>query len=537
MMHNDKTMYIASRGQGKTFLTALFCVCMAILYPRTKIVVAAPTKKQGIEIISKINDDFMKLHTWGSELLCREITDISLSINDAHVYFKSGSWIKVVTANDNARSGRANVLVCDEFVKIDQEIIDTVLKPFLTAPRNPGYLDKPEYAHLSEDNKELYMSSAWYQSHWSYDLFKSFFANMLDDTKKYFICDLPYQLPIREGLLKKKKVEDDMSEATFDEVKFSMEYGGFWFGNTDGSFFSMKDVEKQRKLRLPFYPPSTQIASNKSVKFNIPDLVANERRILSVDIALMASRRHKNDATAVFVNSAIPTNDNKYIGNIVYCDAYEGKTTDELALIIRRMFDDYKCTDLVIDSNGVGMGVLDLLLRDVFDAETGKVYPALSCCNNKDIADRCKVNNAQKVIWAIKANAQFNTEICTALRSGLQNRKLNLLVPEDEAEKILEDKYKINKLNLSEKALLMLPYIQTTFLMYELINLNYEVKGTNIKIIEQAGKRKDRYSSLAYNYWVMNQIEREELQSQKTGFSIDDFADSIKRMNKRPTMY
>ena len=44
-------------------------------------------------------------------------------------------------------------------VKLDT--INTVLKRFLTAPRQPGYLNNPEYSHLLERNKEIYMSSAW----------------------------------------------------------------------------------------------------------------------------------------------------------------------------------------------------------------------------------------------------------------------------------------------------------------------------------------------------------------------------------------
>jgi len=41
MMHNHYFMYLASRGQGKTFLTAIFCAVRAILFPDTKIVIAS----------------------------------------------------------------------------------------------------------------------------------------------------------------------------------------------------------------------------------------------------------------------------------------------------------------------------------------------------------------------------------------------------------------------------------------------------------------------------------------------------------------
>lgn len=36
-------MYIASRGQGKSFLTAVYCVIRAILFPNSNIVLASGT--------------------------------------------------------------------------------------------------------------------------------------------------------------------------------------------------------------------------------------------------------------------------------------------------------------------------------------------------------------------------------------------------------------------------------------------------------------------------------------------------------------
>lgn len=44
MMHMVHLMYFASRGSGKTWLTALYCIIRCILYPGTKICVASGTK-------------------------------------------------------------------------------------------------------------------------------------------------------------------------------------------------------------------------------------------------------------------------------------------------------------------------------------------------------------------------------------------------------------------------------------------------------------------------------------------------------------
>ena len=323
-----------------------------------------------------------------------------------------------------------------------------------------------------------------------------------------------------------------MSEADFDSIKFSMEMESLFLGDTDGAFFTFDDISARRKLKNAVYPP-TFINKTK-----IPDLVTNERRILSVDVALMSSKKNNNDASAIIINSAIPKNNSSYTANIIYLENREGLTTDELALVVRRLFSQYKCTDLVVDTNGVGLGVFDALVQDIIDPETGELYPALSCCNNKEMAERCKVDNAPKVIWAIKASASFNTEICTLLRSGFQQGKINLLVSEFEAEEVLKDKIKgFSKLLSFEQMQYKLPFIQTTLLVYELISLEHEIRGTNIKITEKAGMRKDRYSSLAYNHWVQCELERESLRKKKTGFDASEYASKLRKLNHKPRLY
>ncbi len=506
MMHNNYFMYLASRGQGKTWLTAIFCVVRAILFPGSKIVICSATRSQANEVLLKITDDLCKNYGWGSANLNNEISFKAVGANKAVIEFKNGSWIRVVTASDSGRGARANVLIVDEFRLVDLDTINTVLRRFLTAPRTPGYLHQPEYQYLVERNKELYMSSCWYKSHWSFEKVKAYFKNMLDDTKKYFVCSLPYQLAIMENLLSREQVEDEMSESDFDPIKFSMEMEALFFGDLDGAFFSYEDVSKRRKIKNSFYPLRVYEARN----MKIPDLAFNERRILSVDVALLSStKKKKNDASAIFINCAVPVSNTRYQSNFVYGESFEGLTTDDLGIIVMRYFYHYKCTDIALDTNGLGLGVFDFIIQDQYDSETGETYRGLSCCNDPDMAARCKISDAKKVIWSIKAKPEFNSRICIDLRTGFQNGRVNLLVSEFEAEEIIMNSYKqYAKLSVREQLDYKMSYIQTSLLINELINLQYWVNGANVKLFERSGMRKDRYSSVAYNYWVVNQIEQ-----------------------------
>lgn len=497
MMASTNFMYLASRGQGKSWLIALYCVVRCILYPGTKIVVASGVKSQALEIITKINDEFLKNFSWGSNNLRNEILDISTSINNAHCDFKNGSYIHIVTSNDNARHNRANVIVVDEFRMVDLNTINTVLRKFLTAPRQPGYLKNPKYAHLQERNCEIYASSAYYQSHWCFEKAKSYFANMLDDKRKYFLVGLSYQLPIKEGLLSREQVEDEMAEEDFDEISWSMEMGCEFYGDSDGAFFRYDDLSKCRKIKNAYLP----LDMYEKRGLNVPELAPNERRILSVDVALMASKKNNNDAAAIEINTAIPNGTN-YMSNFVYIETFEGLTTDELGIIIMRYFYKYKCTDLVLDTNGNGLGVYDFIIREQYDPVTGEIYEPMMACNNEEMADRCKVKGANKVVWCMKASADFNSNAATSLRAGIKNGNINLLINEFDSEDTVKKIQGYKSLSANEKDKLMLPYIQTSYLINEMINLEHDIVNNKVKLKERSGMRKDRFSSMEYNYYV-----------------------------------
>lgn len=247
-----------------------------------------------------------------------------------------------------------------------------------------------------------------------------------------------------------------------------------------------------------------------------------EIRILSADIALMSSRRHSNDASSIFLNCMSPTKSGRYVRNITYAEAFEGARTEDQALRIRKLYDDLECDYIVLDAQGVGAGVFDALSKDIIDPETGEIYPALSCCNNPDMAARCVNQNAPKVIWAIKASAQFNSDCAFFLRDGFKSGRIRLLVNEYDAEELLSSIKGYNALSPEEQLTIQMPYINTTLLIDETIKLQYEDAGAGkVRVYERSNMRKDRYSSLSYNYWVSIQIENAE--AKKQAFSGDDF--------------
>lgn len=496
-------MYLASRGQGKTHLMALFCCIRCILYPGTHICIASKTRKQAQQVIERIQNVFME----ESANLRSEIEEVVTSQQDSHIKFYNTSSIFVVTANDNARSNRATMLIVDEFRMCDPDIINRVLRKFLTEIRHPKYVEKPEYAHLKEQSREIYASSAWYESHWSYQKAFAYLKNMITG-RRYGICAIPYQTAISEGLLLRSSVEDEMSESDFSEVGFRMEMECYWWGDTDGGLYSNEDISRNRVLRYAYYPPSIA-ATISDKRIRIPKKAANEKRILSADLALMASTTSRdNDAASIFINFMTPTSGDRYINNIVYTENIEGMRADDLALTIRRRFAEYDCDYLVIDAKGLGLPIVDLLMKDMVDPQFGASYCALSCCNNDEIAARCASSNAPKAIWAIMGSSKFNSECALGLRTAFRQGAIRLLIPEYDCEDELCRLTGYGKLEPEERADLKLPYIHTTLLSNELVSLTYEAKNELIRVSERSGERKDRFSSLSYNIYASNEVER-----------------------------
>lgn len=505
-------VFIGARGIGKTFLCAVFCVCRAILYPGSKICIASGTRGQALNILEKITLELVpRSKELGAEIDMRQS---KINGTNAIMVFHNGSYIKVVTASDSARGNRANMLILDEFRLVQKDTIDTILRKFLTQRRSPLYskLSKEERrdACNREPNKTLLLSSAYFADHWSYTKCLDTCRMMLDDRHNDFVCGLPYQLSISEGLLSPDTVADEMAESDFSEIKFNMEYGALWWGSDNGSFFDFNSISKNRKIKYPMYPSWILSKLNNDKRLSIPIKMPGEKRILSADIALMSSSKNNNDATAIFINQMVLTKAGRYTHNMVYTDIAEGLHTEDQALMIRKLYDEFDCDYIVIDSQGVGLGVFDSLVRDLSDPDTGEIYPALSCCNDPSMAERCTTPGAAKVIWAIKATAQMNSDCAVLLREGFRSGKIRLLMTEYDGDAILSEIAAYNKLPADEKLRFQLPYINTTLLIDETVKLKHEESNGRVRVYERTGRRKDRYSSLAYNYYVATQIETRE---------------------------
>lgn len=498
-------MTIASRGLGKSQIVAAFCVLWATLYPGAKICIAAGRRGQSMNALKKITEDFMPK----SQNLRNEILRWNTSPNDGFIIFKNGSSIKVVTAADSARSARANIIIFDEFRQIKKEIIDKVLKKFKAGQRTPDFYNNPKYKDVpKEPNKEIYLSSAYYKHHWSWNKFRAFFNAMVYKVESYFLCGFPYQLPVSEGYYPAEQIREEMQEDDFDSIGWSMEMDSLFFGSSENAMFSFEDMDAVRKIQLPIYPKLFYKMLNDS-KFAYEEKAEKEIRLLSIDVSYIPGTT--NDATSFAILQLLPNKDGtEYVRNLIYMITREGGNFFDQSLQARRLFNDFDINYVIIDTNGVGAGLYDDFTREQIDIEKDRTYPAWTCINDEKMASLCPDINALPIIYSIKATSDFNSHGSNSLKDGFLRSKIRFLINDSDASDIWMKSKAFRELTIEDQTLFLAPYLQTTCLVNEMVNLelNTTINWGKTKLIEKSGMRKDRYSSLLYGYVIANELER-----------------------------
>lgn len=506
-------MYIAARGQGKSFLIAVYAVIRCILYPDTNIVIASGTKGQARLIIS---EKITALYN-NSATLRAEIKELNTSVNSPKCEFWNGSKIFAVPSADTARGYRGNILILDEFRMIKKDTVDTVLKQFLNVSRIPPYMKLPQYKHLKQEpNITIYISSAWYKNAWIWDEFNAFLKNFLSG-KKSFVCDLPYHVSVYHKLLPMDYVLQDMQKDTFNETTFNMENNGLFIGESESSYFKLDSIAKCRTLKKVFIPPTSvefleaRAKSNFKRKnlSNIPRKnYDSEVRIICADIALMGGNKAVKNDTAAITAIRLIQDGIEYKRQVCYLESVNRSIDSaELAILIKRLYYDFEADYVVLDTMGQGIGVFDAMCKTLYDEERDEEYEPWSSINDEAMNERF-VTMGKPIIYSVKASASFNNDIAVELKSTFEKRKIELPIDDIiKRDELNAEKGFLTK-SAEERKRELATFQQATALQNELISLEYKIQSGNIKIQEVGKATKDRYSSLAYANWYANELEK-----------------------------
>lgn len=546
MMHKYNVMWIACRNLAKTFMSALFICTRCILYPKTKVIITAPERQQAVETITKIKELMVN-----SPMLREEISVISDSVNTPKCLFWNGSTVHIATMSEGSRHYRANLVLVDEFVKADADILVNVIQPVLGDPRRPLYLNDPKYntpefEYLKEKDTSIYCSSAGRKGSWSYEMFKDYFKKMIAGEEDYFVCDLPYQTAVSVGLRRLSYYAQAKTDVNMSEDQFKAEYEGIWIADNENGFYKYESLNNCRELKKAVYSRDlNKYIESKNKKFLKSQKPEGAIRICGGDIATVSGLR-RNDASAFGVLQLIPKEKvvkmfiedreqtikvKYYDRELIFIETLEGVLVKDQVNRLKQLYTEYNCDYMVIDSMTSGVPFVQALGEPSINPETGEDYPAFMCCNKDEYAEMCNYPNALKVLYCITATAQSNHDMNMSLQTNIQQNKIKLLINENTAKDYLRllkgydadpDDASNDNIPRDIKTKLIAPYIQTKFLIEEMVALEKKIKDNGmISLKETTGNRKDRYSCLLYLNYVADVMES-KLKQPDNNFDYDE---------------
>lgn len=140
----------------------------------------------------------------------------------------------------------------------------------------------------------------------------------------------------------------------------------------------------------------------------------------------------------------------------------------------------------------------------------GDYYPPFGVYNDEEkFYKKYRTDDTEdEAIYIIKANAPINTEAYSIVQSQIESGKVKFLIE----EKIAKNKLLGTKVGQSmtpeQRNEYLIPYVLTSILKEEMLNLREENEGINI-ILRQANKsiKKDKFSALCYGLYYIKQEE------------------------------
>ena len=513
---------VACRAAAKSFIIALYACCKAIIKPGSKIVLGSATRGQSKLIISeKIKNELMNM----SPALCKEIRDIKDSANESIVYFKNGSTIKVFTANEFARGLRSTDAVREEFRQIDKNIDDSVISPFQTIRQAPYMID-PYYSSiedLKEDPIDIYISSSWFDDgHWMWDIVDQAYKDMLDDGRSAMLA-FDESITLKHNIRTQRQMQQEKKKQ--DPITWQIEFLNLRIRNNASAFFTYSMLMDNQTLRQVFYPRNHKdVKYHKKNKYAIPKQ-DGEIRVISCDIAFVEGKQNDNSIyscirgipeslTYTTENSEIEVKQG-YKRQYSYIESNQIGDTTKQAIRIRQLYEDFEADYIVLDCRNGGLQILYTLGKTLYDEERGVEYPPLKCMNNDTYAEVVRNPNAPAVIYAINATQQLNSEIAYSFRRSLMEHRSEFLVNYNVAkESILsENEDYMNEFNVEVQLEYERPFLETQAMISECAELLYEKSPQTgvVKIYEQGGNRKDRYTACSYASLFFDFLERDVL--------------------------
>lgn len=486
----------APRAFSKSFITILAMILQCIFIPGTKRFICAPNKTQAAQIAKeKIVEIYDRWPLLRKEVLGGEISDTPGNFGKDYVTlkFRNGSQFDVVGALDSQRGGRRNGGLIDEVRDHDETPINEVVLPLLNVSRR---LPDNTVNEKEPNQQRIFMTSAGVKTSFAYDLLIDDFIDSIIHPKSTFVFGCDYRVPVLHGLLDRTYINKLKTSSSFKEESFAREYASLWSGSSEEAWFNFDKLTKYRKIKNP----------ETSAKFRAN---SNQFYLLSVDVGRL------NDQTVCCVFRVNVSGEGKYFATLVNLYVLgrqaETKTFNRQVIDLKRIIKKFNPLEVVIDTNGLGIGFADEMIREQVD-EFGNIYEPLGFKNDEDFL-KIQPKDAMCILYGIKANGPLNSKIHGNAYTRINGGLVRFLIKEQEAKNALLSTKVGQKMTVKQRVQRLMPHEMTTKLFEEMANLRLRRTGVSLDIVlEQINPRypKDKYSAFAYGLWRIKELEEEQ---------------------------
>lgn len=505
IMRHKYVYCVFTRGFSKSFLAIMGLMIRAVLFPGSKLFVTTGGKEQAAMItISKVEE------------ICRLIPALENEINwdrgvskkskdNVKYVFKNGSEIDILAARESSRGQRRHGGVIEEVILVDEDALNEIIIPTTNVDRNlpGGGTDPDEVINQSQ----IYITSAGWKNSFAYNKLIEILLNSILFPDRFMILGGDYQLAILEGAVKADMIDEMKLNGTYNEASFDREYGSVWSGDAENAYFSSDIFEKHRILLQPEYEHSGR--SSKNAYY-----------VVAVDVG----RRGCNSEAAIIKVTPQPQGD--AIKSLVCIYSLTAEHFETQAIHIKKLYYKYKARTVVIDANGLGVGLVDFMVKAQIDPETGDTLVPFGVEGGtyEDAGNEYrafKTDDMEKdAMYLVKANAPINTEAHAYVQTQMSSGKIKFLIDEQTAKvKLMGTKVGQN-MTPDERNDYLMPFQQTTILKDQMMNLVEDNDGVNV-ILKQNNKSipKDKFSAFEYGMYYIKQEEDSRKRRKKVSFA------------------
>ena len=503
VMRHRYTYATFPRAYSKSFLSVLVLLLRCVLFPNSHLFVTTGGKEQAAGILKEKVDELCKLIPGMKNEIDWSRGKTKSGKDNIEIIFKNGSKLDIMAARQSSRGKRATGGLMEECILIDQTLLNEVIIPTMNVDRRLP--DGTRHKEETVNKSQIYVTTAGWKSSFAYEKLIELVIKMVIEPDEAFVLGGTWRVPVLEGLLQRTFVNDLKTSGTYNDASFAREYESEWSGDAENAYFSVERFDKYRVLLQPEYEYSGR--SNKSAYY-----------VIGVDVG------RKGCTTEAVVIKVTPQTQGASLKSVVNIYTYDEEHFETQAINLKKLYYKYKARKLVIDGNGLGIGLLDYMVKGQVDPETGDFLPDFGVENDEDkFYKKYKTENTETdAIYIIKANMPINTEAHSYVQTQLSSGKIKFLIDESQAKvKLLGTK--IGQTMEPEKRNEYLkPFVETTILREQMLNLIEDNEGVNI-ILKMANRSvgKDKFSAFEYALYYIKQ--EEDSRKKKRGRKISDF--------------